>query len=127
MPLSIPLFISDETSSECHSENSVNEQVHELGFDFISCSTFSGDISLLELNFKAIIANICIFFSFLLLIEIVQLYHPRVMGTSVSIAVVASSSSIKFFSWSPQFYDGVGIACLLNTTLVLPKFEVIAY
>ncbi|KAK8485885.1 hypothetical protein V6N13_028111 [Hibiscus sabdariffa] len=81
MPLSIPLFISDETSSECHSENSVNE----------------------------------------------QLYHPRVMGTSVSIAVVASSSSIKFFSWSPQFYDGVGIACLLNTTLVLPKFEVIAY
>ena len=36
-------------------------------------------------------------------------------------------STPMFVAWLTQFCDGVGIARLLNATLVLPKFEVAAY
>lgn len=40
---------------------------------------------------------------------------------------VATLLSLKIYLCGVQLCDGVGIARLLNATLVLPKFEVAAY
>ncbi|GFP95500.1 uncharacterized protein at1g04910 [Phtheirospermum japonicum] len=51
-------------------------------------------------------------FALVFCVEMLQLYQLRVMG---------------IFELIAMFCDGVGIARLLNATLVLPKFEVAAY
>ena len=89
----------------------------------------------------------------LVFVEMLQLCQPKVMDISEWIAMAASTrweemwvtglwinmlflNMVKFgcrfsefgcYLWWLQLCDGVGIARLLNATLVLPKFEVAAY